>query len=238
MQYKIYKEADRGSVQMGWLQAKHSFSFGQWYNAEQIHFGVLRVLNDDIVAPSGGFGMHPHDNMEIVTIPLQGTLEHKDSMGNTGTITTGEIQVMSAGSGIQHSEYNHSNTEEVKLLQIWLFPNQKNVTPRYDQYTYKNQIVPNEWLCILSPDTNSNTMWLHQDAWFSILHADKNIEKSYTSNKKGNGLYVFVIEGNITINDVHLQHRDALGIWDVEKISILASDQSKILVMDIPMHVS
>jgi redox-sensitive bicupin YhaK (pirin superfamily) len=238
MQQTIYKSEDRGSADHGWLKAKHTFSFGSWHNPKQMHFGVLRVLNDDIVSGGMGFGMHPHDNMEIITIPLEGTLEHKDSMGNIGVVKTGEVQVMSAGTGVQHSEYNHSQTDEVKLFQIWLFPNKKNVAPRYDQRSFDVDNMQNQLLQIVNPMHETEGLGIHQDAWFyrGDLEAQKTI--TYNTKKENNGFYMMVIDGEIKINDVYLQSRDAIGIWNTNEITIEANSTSKILLMDVPMTTS
>ena len=200
----IHKAATRGHADHGWLRTNHTFSFADYYNPERIHFGALRVLNDDYIAGGMGFGTHPHDNMEIITIPLEGDLEHKDSMGNGTVIKHGDVQVMSAGTGITHSEYNHNKTKPVQLLQIWVFPNKRNVTPRYDQITLDVNERRNKLQQILSPNSDDEGVWIHQDAWFHIGRFDQNFETTYTWKKQGNGVYVFVIKGDITVNGTAL----------------------------------
>jgi redox-sensitive bicupin YhaK (pirin superfamily) len=233
----LHKADTRGNADHGWLKSRHSFSFANYYNPERMNFGVLRVLNDDSVAAGMGFGTHPHDNMEIISIPLAGTLAHKDSMGNSGTIKQGEIQVMSAGTGITHSEFNHSANEEVKFLQIWVFPNKGNVTPRYDQIKLP-QAIPNTFQQILSPSPDDAGVWIHQDAWFNLGEFDKGAETSYQlHNAASNGVYAFVLDGDVTINDQSLNKRDGLGIWNTESITIKADSTAKILLMEIPMNI-
>ena len=234
---KIFHPASsRGAADHGWLQAKHSFSFANYYNSERVQFGALRVLNDDIIAPGMGFGTHPHDNMEIITIPLDGTLEHKDSMDNIGVIETDEIQVMSAGSGVYHSEYNKNKDQSVSLLQIWVFPNKKNVTPRYDQKNIKDLKKVNSFYPIVTPNQNGPGMWIHQDAWFHLGEFDKETRINYNINKKGNGVYAFIIEGSVQIDGESLEKRDALGIWDTEKFELLANQNSRVLLIEVPLN--
>lgn len=232
----LHKANTRGHADHGWLNAHHTFSFASYYDPQRVHFGMLRVLNDDIIDGEKGFGTHPHDNMEIITIPLTGELSHKDSMGNASTITNGEIQVMSAGTGIQHSEFNSGKTK-TNLLQIWIFPNKKNVTPRYDQQRLNTADRKNKLQKILSPQTDNGVVWIHQDAWFNLGTFDKDTELNYAINKAGNGVYAFVIKGNFTINGQELNDRDGLGIWDATEISIKSlSDDSEILLMEVPMN--
>lgn len=232
----FHKASTRGHADHGWLNSRHSFSFANYYNPERMHFGALRVLNDDIVAAGMGFGTHPHDNMEIISIPLQGDLEHKDSMGNTTVIRYGDIQVMSAGTGIRHSEYNRNSDQEVKFLQIWLFPKEKNVTPRYDQISLNVQERHNQLQQILSPNADDAGVWIHQDAWFHLGTFDRGVTAEYRLKRPGNGVYAFVIGGSWTINGQDLEPRDGLGIWDVEGISLAAnSDGAEILLMEVPM---
>lgn len=233
----VYKSEHRGHADHGWLKANHSFSFAGYYNPHKIHFGVLRILNDDTVAAGMGFGMHPHDNMEIITIPFSGTLAHKDNMGNSGTIGFGEIQVMSAGSGITHSEFNHSKDEAVTLFQIWLFPNKKNVTPRYDQISYDKEKLHNEWQQIISPNPEDTGSWIHQDAWFHLGKFDADATTEYTIRKQGNGIYLMVIEGEISTDEHILSHRDAIGITNADSIHIHIKKPSFLLIMDIPMQI-
>ena len=233
----IHKAATRGHADHGWLRTNHTFSFADYYNPERIHFGALRVLNDDYIAGGMGFGTHPHDNMEIITIPLEGDLEHKDSMGNGTVIKHGDVQVMSAGTGITHSEYNHNKTKPVQLLQIWVFPNKRNVTPRYDQITLDVNERRNKLQQILSPNSDDEGVWIHQDAWFHIGRFDQNFETTYTWKKQGNGVYVFVIKGDITVNGTALNERDGSGIWNTDSMSIQAnSANAELLIIEVPMH--
>jgi quercetin 2,3-dioxygenase len=232
----VFHPADqRGHANHGWLDAHHSFSFASWYDPSKIHFGALRVLNDDIIAGSMGFGTHPHDNMEIITIPLVGALKHRDSMGNEATITAGEIQVMSAGTGIQHSEFNATNSE-LNLFQIWVFPNKKNVTPRYDQQLLDTAKMKNNFAQILSPDPADDGVWIHQDAWFHLGEFDKGLTANYAVKSANNGVYVFVVEGQITINGQELNKRDALGVWNTADVAISFTENSKVLLLDVPME--
>ncbi|MBC8045254.1 MAG: pirin family protein [Fimbriimonadaceae bacterium] len=234
--YIIHKANTRGHADHGWLNSYHSFSFANYYDAERMHFGVLRVLNDDTVSQAMGFGKHPHDNMEIISIPLEGDLEHQDSMGNKTVIKEGDIQAMSAGTGITHSEYNKNKDKPVKFLQIWLFPNKKNVTPRYDQITLNPEERKNKLQQILSPNPDDAGVWIHQDAWFHLGKFDNNIATEYQIKKKGNGVYVFIINGDVIINDEPLNKRDGFGVWDVDSLKIISqSDDTEILVMEVPM---
>ena len=234
----LHKANTRGHANHGWLDSHHTFSFANYYNPDRMHFGVLRVLNDDRVDPGMGFGTHPHDNMEIISIPLEGDLEHKDSMGNTAVIKNGDIQVMSAGTGIYHSEYNKNKDKLTKFLQIWVYPNKRNVTPRYDQITLKAADRQNKLQQILSPNPNDAGVWIHQDAWFHLGKFDKDKSTKYDFKKKGNGVYVFVLEGDFSINGITLNRRDGLGVWDSNSIIIKAlSKGAEILIMDVPMTV-
>jgi hypothetical protein len=236
----LHKSETRGRANHGWLDARHSFSFAGYYNPERMHFGVLRVLNDDIVAPAMGFGTHPHDNMEIITIPLRGALRHRDSMGNEAVIEQNEVQIMSAGTGIQHSEFNASRANDINLLQIWLFPKYKNVTPRYAQRSFRSEDRVNMLQTVVAPlgsdEEKGDAIGIHQDAWFSLGTLEKGIEKTYSLKKTGNGVYIFVIEGSITVNEQPLSKRDALGLWDIETVSITADSDAEILIMDVPMN--
>ncbi|MBK9459420.1 MAG: pirin family protein [Sphingobacteriales bacterium] len=225
----------RGDANHGWLHSKHTFSFANYYNPDRMHFGVLRVLNDDIVAAGMGFGTHPHDNMEIISIPLEGDLEHKDSMGNVAVIRNGDIQVMSAGTGITHSEYNKNKSQQVKFLQIWVFPNKRNVTPRYDQITLNPADRHNKLQQIVSPNPNDAGVWINQNAWFNLGNFDQNVSTEYTLNNKNNGLYVFNLSGNLEINGQTLNPRDGFGIWDTDKVSIKAQTNAEFLLMEVPM---
>lgn len=232
----IHKANTRGNANHGWLNAHHSFSFGNWYNPERVQFGVLRVLNDDVIAAGMGFGTHPHDNMEIITIPLEGDLAHKDSMGNQATIKTGDVQVMSAGTGIQHSEFNPNADLQTKLFQIWLFPNKRNVTPRYQQITLDKSKQKNDFAQVLSPNENDEGVWIHQDAWFYMSDFDADFSKKLSLRKEGNGFYIMVIEGEISVNGEELDQRDAIGIWNTSELDIKANSNAKFLVMEIPME--
>ena len=232
----LHKAETRGKANHGWLQSHHTFSFANYYNPERMHFGVLRVLNDDSVAAGMGFGTHPHDNMEIISIPLEGDLEHKDSMGNVTVIREGDIQIMSAGTGITHSEYNKNKDKDVKFLQIWIFPNQKNVKPRYDQISLKKNDSKNTLQQILSPDANDEGVWIHQKAWFHIGKFDNGVKTQYHLKEKSNGVYAFVINGDWKINDQILGKRDGFGIWDVNSLEISSqSSDAEILLMEVPM---
>jgi redox-sensitive bicupin YhaK (pirin superfamily) len=233
----LHKANTRGNADHGWLHSRHTFSFANYYNPDRMHFGVLRVLNDDIVAAGMGFGTHPHDNMEIISIPLEGDLEHKDSMGTVSVIKNGDIQVMSAGTGITHSEYNKNRDKQVKFLQIWVFPNKRNVTPRYDQITLDLKDRKNKLQQILSPNTEDEGVWIHQNAWFHLADFDKGHSEDYTIKAKGNGLYVFNLKGEIKINDIVLETRDGLGIWDFEKLNITANSNAEFLLMEVPMSI-
>lgn len=232
----VHKANSRGDANHGWLHSKHTFSFANYYNPERVHFGVLRVLNDDYVAPGKGFGMHPHDNMEIISIPLEGDLEHRDNMGNLAVIKHGDIQVMSAGTGVMHSEYNKSNDAPVKFLQIWIFPNQKNVKPRYDQISLKMNERQNRWQQILSPNPDDDGVWIHQDAWFHIGKFERGFSLNYNVKKPGNGVYAFVLNGEVAIEGEPLDERDGFGIWDTDSFTLQAnSDGAEVLLMEIPM---
>ena len=234
----LHKANTRGHANHGWLQANHSFSFANYYNPERMHFGVLRVLNDDNIAPAMGFPTHPHDNMEIITIPLEGDLEHKDNMGNGTIIKNGDIQVMSAGTGITHSEFNANKETHCKLLQIWLFPNKRNVTPRYDQITIRQLAKKNSLYQVLSPTIDDDGVWIHQEAWFNIGEYDVTTEEKYTLNLSQNGVYLFVIEGQISIENQTLEKRDGFGIWNTDEITYKAEKSTKLLLMELPMEIS
>ena len=233
----LHQANTRGEANHGWLHSFHSFSFASYYNPERMNFGVLRVLNDDTVSGGMGFGTHPHDNMEIISIPLEGDLEHKDSMGNTTVIRNGDIQVMSAGTGIQHSEYNKHQNETVKFLQIWVFPNKRNVTPRYDQITLDKNDRHNKLQQILSPNPEDEGVWIHQDAWFHMGDFENGKTETYQIKKKGNGVYAFILKGKFTINNIDLDVRDGLGLTNTDTIEIISkSDDAAILLMEVPMQ--
>ncbi|MES1219533.1 MAG: pirin family protein [Bacteroidota bacterium] len=236
MKTVLHKADSRGHAEHGWLNAWHSFSFAGYHDPSRVHFGVLRVLNDDTIAGGMGFGAHPHDNMEIITIPLSGQLEHRDSMGNTGIISKGEVQVMSAGTGIQHSEKNKNLDEPLKLLQIWVFPDQRNVEPRYDQKAFDLNASKNNLLTIVSPMGEKEGLNIHQHAWFSLGKLDKDFTVTYDLKDKQNGVYAFVIDGSVTINGEKLNRRDGAGITDAEVLEIKADSEAELLLMEIPMN--
>jgi hypothetical protein len=231
----LHKADSRGDANHGWLHSRHTFSFAGYYDPDRVHFGMLRVLNDDIVQAGRGFGTHPHDNMEIISIPLEGDLEHKDSMGNVAVIRSGDVQVMSAGTGITHSEYNKNKDRPVKFLQIWIFPNVRNVKPRYDQITLNIEDRHNRLQQILSPDPQDEGVWIYQNAWFHIGRFDKGATADYNIKAVGNGVYAFILSGDVTIGNQELKARDGLGIWDTDTISILAGSEAEFLLMEVPM---
>jgi redox-sensitive bicupin YhaK (pirin superfamily) len=232
----LHKADSRGHADHGWLKSFHSFSFAGYYNPERMHFGVLRVLNDDCVNGGMGFGKHPHDNMEIISIPLEGDLEHRDSMGNATVIKKGDIQVMSAGTGIQHSEYNKNENEAVKFLQIWIYPNKKNVAPRYDQVSLKMDDRKNKLQQVLSPNSDDEGVWVHQDAWFHLGTFDNGVASKYAIKKQGNGVYAFVLKGKFNLDGIEVSNRDGLGIWETEEFMLASSEEdSEILLMEVPM---
>jgi len=232
----LHKANTRGHADHGWLNAYHSFSFASWYNPDRVQFGMLRVLNDDTVAAGMGFGTHPHDNMEIITIPLEGDLAHKDSMGNAETIKSGDVQVMSAGTGIQHSEFNPNHDQQTKLLQIWVFPKVRNVEPRYQQITLNPEDRNNKLQQILSPNTDDDGVWIHQDAWIHLGKFDKEMTLNYNIKKEGNGVYAFVIKGDVSVDGEKLETRDGLGIWDTDKLTIEVTKGAELLLLEIPME--
>ncbi|MBD1393547.1 pirin family protein [Mucilaginibacter glaciei] len=237
MKQVLYPAKERGFNDIGWLKANFSFSFGPYYNPERTNFGALRVLNDDIIAAGRGFGAHPHDNMEITTIVLKGALEHKDSMGNAGVINAGDVQIMSAGSGVTHSEFNPSSTEATQSLQIWIFPKERNIQPRYDQKSFADALVPNQLIMLISPDKAANdTLWLNQDTTFSMGVFDTGLQVNYAVKTEGNGVYVFVLEGSVTVNENTLNKRDALGISDTEEFTIITNSEAQLLIIEVPMN--
>jgi quercetin 2,3-dioxygenase len=231
----LHKANTRGNANHGWLQSFHTFSFANYYNAERMNFGVLRVLNDDTVAAGMGFGTHPHSDMEIISIPLEGDLEHKDSMGNATVIRNGDIQIMSAGTGTKHSEYNKNKDKQVKFLQIWVMPNKKGVTPRYDQITLKKEDRKNKFQQILSPNAGDEGVWIHQNAWFHLGDLDKGFSTDYIMKNNANGLYIFVLSGDIVANGQALNTRDGFGVWNTQTIKIEATSNAEVLLMEVPM---
>lgn len=233
---RLHKADTRGHSSGSWLNSYHTFSFSRYQEADRMNFGALRVLNDDTVSAGMGFGTHSHENMEIISISLSGDLEHKDSMGNSTVIKSGDIQVMSAGSGIRHSEYNHHKDQVVKFLQIWVIPNQRNTTPRYDQITLNPVDSQNKLQQILSPNPDDEGVWIQQDAWFHLGNFDTDMETQYTLKKEGNGVYFFVLSGSFTVNNQELDARDGFGIWDENKFNIQStSENSQLLMMEVPM---
>ena len=234
---KVYHSAEtRGYADHGWLNANHSFSFASYYDPNRMNFGALRVLNDDTISPGKGFGKHSHDNMEIITIPLKGDLEHKDSLGNIGAINEGEIQVMSAGTGIYHSEYNKNSDKFINLLQLWVMPKKQDVKPRYDQRSFKGLKKKNSVYQVLSPYPEDEGMWIHQDAWIHLGDFEEVTSVDYMLKKKGNGVYIFVIEGIFKVANEKLEKRDALGVWNTESITFEAQSKSQVLLIEVPME--
>ncbi len=236
MKTVLHKAASRGHANHGWLDTNHTFSFANYYDPSRMNFGALRVLNDDFVAGGMGFGRHPHDNMEIVSIPLKGDLEHKDSMGNVAVIRQNDVQIMSAGSGIFHSEYNKNPDSQVNFLQIWVFPKQRNIQPRYDQRTFKPEDRVNKLQQVVSAKKDAEGVWINQDAYFYLGNLKKGFQTEQVVNEKGNGVYAFVLEGDVTINGQALNKRDGFGVWDIDKLSIHADNDAEILLMEVPMN--
>jgi redox-sensitive bicupin YhaK (pirin superfamily) len=231
----LHKADSRGLADHGWLLSKHTFSFANYYNPDRMNFGLLRVINDDIVKPEMGFGTHPHENMEIVSIPLAGSLRHQDSMGNKHIIIAGEVQIMSAGSGLTHSEYNNSAQDDVNFLQIWVFPKEKNITPRYGQKLFTKKDRQNSFQTLVSPDKESDAVWINQDAWFSIADFDPGASLSYSKQQAETGLYFFVISGQVEIDGHALEQRDGLGLTGDKDVKINAKSQTELLCIEVPM---
>ena len=236
MQTILFKATERGKADYGWLKANYYFSFAQYHNPQKVHFGALRVLNDDIVAGGGGFPRHPHDNMEIVTIPHTGALAHKDSSGGNGIIKAGDVQIMSAGSGVEHSEFNESKTEALNLFQLWVFPKEKNITPRYDQRNFNVNDRKNKWQTVVSPIESDNALWINQDAKFSLATLLNGEALTFTNTFTGNGVFLVVIKGSVTINEITLNSRDAVGIYDTNSFDILATEDAELLAVEVPME--
>jgi redox-sensitive bicupin YhaK (pirin superfamily) len=234
MKTVLHQAATRGHANFGWLDSYHSFSFGKYYDAERVNFGALRVLNDDSVSAGMGFGKHPHDNMEIVSIPLSGDLHHKDSTGRDVIIREHDVQIMSAGSGIAHSETNANHDKPVKFLQIWVLPKEKNIEPDYQQKSFKPENRVNQLLNVVAPD-NADAVWINQDAWFSLGNFTKDFSINYQLKKSGNGVYIFVLEGSLEINGQTIGTRDGLGISEIETIDIKAITDAQIVLIEIPM---
>lgn len=231
----IHKANTRGHFDYGWLKTYHTFSFSNYYDPERVNFGMLRVLNDDTIEAGEGFGTHPHNDMEIVTIPLEGAVAHKDSTGGEGVIYPDEIQVMSAGTGIHHSEYNHLNDGTTKLLQLWIFPDKKGHTPRYNQKFFDSDERKNKLQFIVTPEKKGDNLWLNQDAYLALSDLEKSKSLNYKIHTKGNGVYLFLIDGNISVGDDKLFKRDGIGLWETEEISINASEDSRLLFIEVPM---
>lgn len=238
MKKVLHPAASRGTANFGWLQANYSFSFAHFFDPNRIQFGKLRVLNDDVVAPAMGFGTHPHQNMEIVTIPLSGALRHVDSMGNEGVIESGDIQVMSAGSGVEHSEMNASTTSEVELFQIWVLPEEQNVAPRYAQKKINDLIIPNQISTVVKPKdkASKNELWMYQQAYLNIGKFTEDTQTTYTLQQNKNGAYLLVINGTVIVDNETLNSRDALGIWDTQNVSVSATEGSELLLLEVPMN--
>ncbi|MCB9013907.1 MAG: pirin family protein [Bacteroidales bacterium] len=232
----FHPASERGFANHGWLKAAHSFSFANYFDRDKVHFGMLRVLNDDIIGAGEGFGTHPHDNMEIITIPLHGSLEHKDSMGNGSLISTGEIQNMSAGAGITHSEFNPRPDSETNILQIWIFPEIRDITPRYGQLRYDEKSLVNSIVNYVAPEKHKDKLWINQQAWISLSKPSENFELMYQPKKENNGLYIFIIEGEVESTGYSLKRRDALGIWNAEDVKITAKKDSFLLLLEVPMN--
>jgi len=235
MKTTLHKAGSRGHANHGWLNSYHTFSFGHYYNADRMHFGALRVVNDDTVSAGMGFGKHPHDNMEIISIPTYGDLKHNDSMGNETIIRQGDIQVMSAGTGLAHSEMNANRDKEVRFFQIWVFPNKRNVAPRYDQQKIDESRMQNQWLQVLSPNADDDGVWIHQDAWFHMTDLEAGKTLQYNLKNPANGVYAFVIEGAATIAGNLLEKRDGLGIEQTDSFDVTANENARILLMEVPM---
>lgn len=232
----LHKAGTRGHANHGWLDTSHTFSFANYYDPGRMNFGVLRVLNDDFVDGGKGFGKHPHDNMEIISIPLEGDLKHEDSMGNVAVIKQNDVQILSAGTGIYHSEFNKNPDKKVNFLQIWVFPKQRNIQPRYDQRTFKPEDRVNKFQQIVSANPEDEGVLINQDAWFHIGNFRKGFESNYEIKKEGNGVYAFVINGDVTINGQKLNKRDGFGVWDTDKLQINADNDSELLLMEVPMN--
>ena len=236
MKTVIHKADSRGHFDYGWLKTYHTFSFSNYYDPERVNFGVLRVLNDDEIEGGQGFGTHPHGDMEIVTIPLEGAVAHNDSTGGEGVIYPDEIQIMSAGTGIQHSEFNHLSDGTTKLLQLWIFPDKKGHKPRYDQKFFDSEKRKHKLQYIVTPEKKDGNLWLNQNAYLSLVDLDTSNSIEYKIHTKGNGAYIFLIDGEIKVVDESLSKRDGIGIWDSDKFTINATKDSRLLIIEIPMN--
>jgi len=235
MKTKIQRASERGKANFGWLDSHHSFSFGHFYDPQKMQFGALRVLNDDIVKGGQGFGEHPHDNMEIISIPLKGSLAHKDSTGTDGIIKTGDVQIMSAGTGIRHSEFNASKTDEVNFLQLWVIPKKENIKPHYEQKNFEVEGRKDKWQVVVSPDEKDGGVWINQDAVFSLALAEKDSPLTYKNKFSGNGVYLFILDGEVEVNGESLQKRDAIEISDADEFEIKAKSDAELLAVEVPM---
>ena len=235
MQTKVQRSSERGHANFGWLDSHHSFSFGHWYDPGKVHFGALRVLNDDVVKGGEGFGTHPHDNMEIISIPLRGALAHKDSTGTDGIIKTGDVQIMSAGTGIRHSEFNASKTEDVNFFQVWILPKEKNIKPRYEQKTFNASGRKDKWQIVVSPDEKDGGVLINQDAVFSLYHAEQDTSVAYKNRFTGNGVYLFVIEGELEMGGNTLHTRDALEISGTDEFELNIRPGTNLLAIEVPL---
>ena len=238
MKTVVHKASDRGFANHGWLQANHSFSFANYYNPEKVHFGALRVLNDDVIAPKMGFGTHPHNNMEIITIPLKGVLKHRDNMHDKWqSVLPGEVQVMSAGTGVQHSEINGSTDEHLSLFQIWVMPNKQGVQPRYDQKTFEESGRENKLQTLVTSidEDFEGSLKIHQDAMLSRIDLDRDQVFEYTLKSNSHGVYVMTIHGNVSIDGKNLETRDAIGISDTKSFEVKTNDDSALLLIEVPM---
>lgn len=235
MTLTLHTADSRGLADHGWLHSRHTFSFANYYDPERIRFGLLRVINDDIVQPSMGFGTHPHENMEIVSIPLAGSLRHQDSMGNQHIITAGEIQIMSAGSGLTHSEYNNSDSEDVNFLQIWVYPDKKDIAPRYGQQRFDKADRRNRFQLVVSPERDTLAIWINQQAWFSMADLDAETSITYHRKSEKSGLYFFIIDGDLSIAGHTVKRRDGLGLTDTADVELTARSPAEVLCIEVPM---
>lgn len=231
----LHRADTRGHANHGWLNTHHTFSFASYHNPERMNFGVLRVLNDDIITGGTGFGRHPHDNMEIISIPIKGALEHKDSMGNEFVIKEQDIQIMSAGTGVFHSEKNHLSRDETNFLQIWVFPKKRNIEPRYEQRSFAPEARQNKWQTVLSGNPEDEAMWINQDAYFSLAGLEAGKSLDYEWKNANSGIYIFLIDGSVEVAGQTLNKRDGLGVWDSNKVSFTALQDAQILLMEVPM---
>lgn len=236
MKINVHESGSRGTADLGWLYSRHTFSFADYHNPQRMGFGKLRVINDDIVHPSKGFGTHPHENMEIISIPLRGSLRHKDSIGNEHTIEAGEVQIMSAGTGIQHSEYNNSDSDDVNFLQIWVLPKKLGIEPRYDQKKFNADQRQNRFQLVVSPDEGNESITINQDAYFSLVDLDGSNSINYQMHEQNHGVYLFVISGSVTLGNTVLEQRDGAEISGTENITIAANVSAQVLLIEVPLN--